>query len=452
MTDDTRFYRVFPEYIILDIRPRSLCTMLKRNVFSPVGITLAILFVSMLGIMFVFELAKQLISPAISLWESHVITIIFTSIVAVVIVFFPLRSTWREQLKAEDSLRQRLEAEEKLRMSEVQYRSFVESVEDSIYTVDPDLRYLLINTRHLARRGLSPEMYAGRKYEDFHSPEESAVFAAQVHRVLASKAPVQDEYEQQGRYYLRKLNPVVDPAVNTVIAVTVVSADITDRKRAEKNLESINRKLNLMNDITRHDMLNQLTVLNSYLALAAEQAGDLAILKYLAKGEQAIDTIHAQILFARDYQKIGVESPQWQDISVTIRKASQLLKVPSLTIDERCAGTEIYADPLLEKVFYNLLDNAVRYAGPEVAIRFSLKNDAGRLVLVCEDNGPGVPPENKEKIFLREFGKNTGLGLFLIREILSMTGIAIRENGEPGKGTRFGIVVPAGKFRAAEGK
>jgi signal transduction histidine kinase len=258
---------------------------------------------------------------------------------------------------------------------------------------------------------------------------------------------VQDEYEQNGRYFLRKLNPVIDPVVNEVIAITVISSDITDRKNAEKNLETINRKLNLMNDITRHDMLNQLTVLNSYLTLAGEQSGDTTTQRYLVKSEQVIDMIQAQILFARDYQTIGVESPQWQNISVSIQKARLPLKISSVTIDDRCSYIEIYADPLLEKVLYNLLDNSLRYAGPQPVIQFFLQEETDRLVLVCQDNGPGVPPENKEKIFLRGFGKNSGLGLFLIREILAMTGISIRECGEVGKGSRFEIAIPAGKFR-----
>ena len=70
-------------------------------------------------------------------------------------------------------------------------------------------------------------------------------------------SPVQDEYDKDGRYFLRKLNPVIDPVKNEVVAVTVISSDITGQKLAEKNLAVINRKLNLMNDITRHDMLNQ---------------------------------------------------------------------------------------------------------------------------------------------------------------------------------------------------
>jgi signal transduction histidine kinase len=53
--------------------------------------------------------------------------------------------------------------------------------------------------------------------------------------------------------------------------------------------------------------------------------------------------------------------------------------------------------------------------------------------VVCEDDGNGVVAGEQKKIFDRGFGKNTGMGLFLSREILDITGITIRENAEPGK-------------------
>ncbi|MCX6690757.1 MAG: ATP-binding protein [Methanoregula sp.] len=66
------------------------------------------------------------------------------------------------------------------------------------------------------------------------------------------------------------------------------------------------------------------------------------------------------------------------------------------------------------------------------------------MVIVCKDDGNGVPQDEKENIFKRGFGKNTGLGLFLSREILSITGITITENGVPGNGAHFEIIVPGG--------
>jgi signal transduction histidine kinase len=69
------------------------------------------------------------------------------------------------------------------------------------------------------------------------------------------------------------------------------------------------------------------------------------------------------------------------------------------------------------------------------------------LIIHIEDNGVGIPVQDKEKIFRRGFGKNTGLGLFLAREILSITGITIRETGEYQHGARFELQVPKGVFR-----
>jgi signal transduction histidine kinase len=67
--------------------------------------------------------------------------------------------------------------------------------------------------------------------------------------------------------------------------------------------------------------------------------------------------------------------------------------------------------------------------------------------MIYEDDGIGVQETDKDRIFEKGFGKNTGLGLFLSREILSITGLAMRETGISGKGARFEILVPNGKYR-----
>ncbi|MEN6609360.1 MAG: HAMP domain-containing sensor histidine kinase, partial [Methanoregulaceae archaeon] len=98
--------------------------------------------------------------------------------------------------------------------------------------------------------------------------------------------------------------------------------------------------------------------------------------------------------------------------------------------------------------FYNLFDNALRYGGSRMTtICISSFTDTTSQVLVINDDGVGVAEKDKERVFKKGFGKNTGLGLFLTREILSLTGITIVENGEPGRGARFEIRVPADKVR-----
>lgn len=107
----------------------------------------------------------------------------------------------------------------------------------------------------------------------------------------------------------------------------------------------------------------------------------------------------------------------------------------------------MYADLLLEKVIYNLVDNSLRHAEKLTRIRFYYRQDEKGVALICEDNGIGIPQHAKEKIFRREYYRNTGYGLFLVTEILSITGLSIQETGEPGKGARFEILAPPGFFR-----
>jgi signal transduction histidine kinase len=148
---------------------------------------------------------------------------------------------------------------------------------------------------------------------------------------------------------------------------------------------------------------------------------------------------------------IGVNSPEWQDVGTVISGAAAGLDFAGVMLDAGFPGYEIYADLLLPKVFYNLFDNSLRYGGEQLSrIRVSGSRDNGDLRIIVEDNGTGIDPEMKEHLFERGFGKNTGLGLFLSKEILAITGIDITENGESGKGARFEIRVPNGNFRLQE--
>jgi len=108
---------------------------------------------------------------------------------------------------------------------------------------------------------------------------------------------------------------------------------------------------------------------------------------------------------------------------------------------------EIFADPWLEKVFSNLIDNTLRYAEHVTTISVSFRESENGLDLFFEDNGIGIPLDEKEKIFERGYGKNIGYGLFMVREILAITELTIRETGEPGKGARYEIHVPGRYYR-----
>jgi signal transduction histidine kinase len=207
------------------------------------------------------------------------------------------------------------------------------------------------------------------------------------------------------------------------------------------------QKMNLLSSITRHDILNQLTVLSGYLSLSEEYTSDEKLLDFIKKETTAAERINQQIAFTKEYQDIGVHAPQWQNLHDMIVTAANHIDLSLISLQVNFSDIEIYSDPLAEKVFYNLLDNAVRHGEKASMIQFFYRENGNKLTVIYEDNGVGIDPETKKRLFMRGNGLNHGYGLFLIREILAITGISIVETGEPGKGARFEITIPTGAYR-----
>jgi PAS domain S-box-containing protein len=228
-----------------------------------------------------------------------------------------------------------------------------------------------------------------------------------------------------------------------------VLRDITERKEVELALADANRKIRLLSSITRHDIQNQLAGLSGYLELSRDSLDNPSDMsRYLAKMQMVAKAIDSQIAFTRDYENLGGGPPIWQDVRTCIRESMEGLAFGGIQVRIDPIDLEVLADPLLGKVFYNLFDNALRYGGSGMTtILVSSFAEGTCQVIVVSDDGQGVAEKEKERIFFKGFGKNTGLGLFLTREILSLTNITIVETGGTGRGARFEIRVPPDRFR-----
>ena len=218
--------------------------------------------------------------------------------------------------------------------------------------------------------------------------------------------------------------------------------DITDRKTAEEIIRKANKQVALLTSITRHDIINQINSLQGYIAMLRRDITDEKNARLLGNIDMIAATILRQIIFTRDYQNVGAEPPRWISVRQTIDRLLATVDRGQVKITIDTGTLEVYADPLIEKVFFNLIDNSLRHGEHVTTIRISYEQDGQDLLIVYEDNGVGIPEEDKEIIFTRGFGKNTGYGLFLIREILAITGFTVTENGIPGRGARFVIRVP----------
>ncbi len=211
-------------------------------------------------------------------------------------------------------------------------------------------------------------------------------------------------------------------------------------KTREDKLEQVNRKLDLIGRITRHDLLNQVSTLSGYLELAKAQGRTS---DYLEKALASAGNMARHLMFARDYAEVGRSLPEWISLGEAVRRGAATVNLDDVRLETRGMDVELFADRMVEKVFHNLLDNSVRH-GNITAIRIVSQEEPRGLRIIYTDNGVGIPSDSKEKVFELECGHH---GLYLAREILALTGIQMVERGEEGEGVRFEIVVPRGSYR-----
>jgi len=248
--------------------------------------------------------------------------------------------------------------------------------------------------------------------------------------------------------YQQHLEQLVEQRTHELIITNKqLVKEIDERHQVEKSLHQINAKLNLVSSIARHDILNRLTVIYGIISLLQEGISDPTYCGYLKNAEESAIAIKRQIEFTGDYKNMGLEKADWQDVRNSLRQSCENVDLKGVTLDIFTKNLEIFADPWLKKVFFYLIDNTLRYAERVTKITVSFRELEGGLDLLFEDNGIGIPFDEKEKIFERGYGKNIGYGLFMAREILAITDLTIQETGEPGKGARYEIHVPKRYYR-----
>ncbi|MFA4876419.1 MAG: PAS domain S-box protein [Methanoregula sp.] len=392
----------------------------------------------------------------------------------------PLHDEHGNRIGAIESIRditERRKAEAALRESEEKFHAVVEAAQDGMLVADPEThRFVMANAAITKLTGYTEAELLSLSIPDIHRPADLPYIIGEFERQSRGEIDLSSEIP-----VLRKDKTIIYADINSSRVVLQgrecrlgIFRDVTERKLAREELQKLyneleqrviertmelsraqeayrqaNKKLNLLSGITRHDIRNQLLALEGYLEISKEYLGDPnRTAEFIAKEEKIADTIARQITFTKDYEDMGVKAPVWQKVHTVISEVITRLPVRNIRVDSGDPGLEIFADPLLEKVFYNLIDNALRYGGEQMtAILVSNREENGVLIIAVEDNGNGVSADDKTQLFTKGFGKHTGLGLFLSREILAITGITITENGVPGKGARFEMSVPKGAYR-----
>ncbi len=342
-----------------------------------------------------------------------------------------------------------------IRESEEKYRLIAENTADIIYICDMNLNLTYISPSVMKKKGFTVLEALAMPVEERITPasirEIRAFFAQEMENEVMGTADPGRTVTFESEEYCR--NGSIIKVENSVrflrnkegepVSILGIGHDITDRKRAEDALKLTNAKLQLLSSITRHDILNKVMIVKGYLGLAEEEHGEAVQAKYLIEAQKATDEIQRQIEFTREYEQLGIQSPSWKTISSLIESIDDT----KLPIARDCAHVSIYADPMIKRAIFNLYENTLRHAEGATRVQIRCEETDSGLLITWEDDGPGIPDKEKEIIFERGYGKNTGFGLFLVREILDITGITITEDGIVGEGARFRMLVPEGGYR-----
>ncbi|MDO9034125.1 MAG: PAS domain S-box protein, partial [Methanoregula sp.] len=361
---------------------------------------------------------------------------------------------------------ERKRAEEKLKQSERRFIDIINHLPDATFAIDRQGAVIAWNRAMEEMTGVAAGEIMGNSKHEYSIP----VYGEQ--RPLLIDLIFQDDEEIRARYpyvqkkgdkfisemYIQRLfrgegayvwfiaSPLYDTGGNIIGAIESIR-DVTERKRAEEALHLARRKLNMLNSITFSDIQNAIFSLSGYFELEKMIPMDEKLRLFKEKELKIVQTIAESLKFTSIYQSLGLKPPVWQNVHQSLLMGISHLDISKLSRRLEAGGVEIYADPLLENVFFALAENIVEHGQTATELTICYYESSEGLILFFEDNGTGIPTDLKEKIFEQEYGRRAGLGLFLSREILSITGITIRETGEAGKGARFEITVPKGVYR-----
>ena len=332
---------------------------------------------------------------------------------------------------------------------------FTGNPEATVY-LDQNFRILDVNPRFTSLFGYSLEEVKGKVLNDVVVPKSCMEEA----KMLDGKAG--EGYVYHDTVRVKKDGSLVQVSISAAPIIIQdqlagyigVYKDISKLKTTEEELQKatenvgiMNEKLRVVGGLTRHDVRNKLSTItgNTYLA-RKELAGNSKVSDYLKEMETAVRQVVRIFDFAKTYEMLGVEGLAYIDVERTINEATSLFSdMKSAKVSNECHGLTVLADSLLRQLFYNLMDNSLKYGKKITKIRIHYeKTGENNLRLIYEDDGVGIPDSEKPKLFKEGFssGGSTGYGLYLIKKMVEFYGWTIQETGITGKGAQFTITIP----------
>ena len=346
---------------------------------------------------------------------------------------------------------------EESRHTQQRYEQLFNAVPSSIVVLDRQFRINAVNRSFRQNFG----EHTGRPFFDVFRPGIFPAYRDPITRTVRTGEAQQGEMVLTNNEGV-KLNVMawtspIKTAAGKLIQVLVIFADVTQLRRLQTNLAN----LGLMVSTLSHDLKGCLTGLDAGMYLI--DSGFYRnipgrIEEGLDAGKLMVDRIRKLVTDILYYAKERDINPAVVDITQFAGDvaANVAMKVRGANIQFNTRYTEetvempIDAD-LMRTALYNIIDNAVEACianppGVDNRIDFTVSARADDVVFVVEDTGGGLSAKKVDSIFDLFYStkgqSGTGIGLYVTRKIIRKHGGSISVNSEPGRGTRFEIVLP----------
>jgi two-component system, sensor histidine kinase and response regulator len=344
-------------------------------------------------------------------------------------------------------------AEKEIRENKQKFEGlFIGNPEATVY-LSQDFHILDMNPRFFELFGYPLEEIKGKDINDVVVPPERTEEGHTLDQSAARGYVYFDTARKRKDGSLIPVSVLAAPIIveGRLVGHMAMYKDISELKRTEaamkemmQKLVTMNEKLRVVGSLTRHDVRNKLSIVTGNIFLAKRRLPDNpVVLEYLHDIDSACQQILEIFDFARSYEMLGDEELRNVDLGETFEKAVTLFSdLKGVKVSNECQGLKVLADSLLERLFYNMIDNSLKYGEKITQIRVYCEKSDKQLKLFYQDDGVGIPWAVKPNLFKEGYGKGTGYGLYLIKKMMEVYGWTIQETGEPSRGAQFTITIP----------
>ena len=347
---------------------------------------------------------------------------------------------------------------EQIAFSEQKYREFADALPEIAFEADEKGKLIFFNKKSSEILGYTPEEIKGTEVFSYLAIED------QQRGKENYKLHLNGEKAVSNQYSLKKKDGTTIPVVvfsertktpTGKLVVRSIMVNVSELEESREQLRTLNEKLKVVGNLTRHDAANKLMGMKGNLYLLKKKLGDNPdLLGYVEQIAAGVDSTQRIFELSQIYEQIGSETLSMVDVYESFQKALQLTaNLAGISVSNQTMGLTVVADSLLTQLFYNFIDNTLKYGEKVSEIKLSTRETQDNVLLLYEDNGIGIIAENKSRIFDEGFttGKGSGYGLKLTKRMIEVYGWTIKEVGVPGEGASFELTIPKKHTKSVSG-